>query len=76
MIETKEYSDGDTASGIAPLPIMSPRQQDTVSALAHLNTIEEIMGGRNGPSIRLRALISRLRSIEVTPTFEGKENEQ
>jgi hypothetical protein len=30
QIETKEYSDGTTATGIAPLPELSPAQQDAI----------------------------------------------
>lgn len=60
MIETKEYADGTNATGVAPLPNLSPRQQDAKDALMHLGDIEAVMGGRNGSSIRLRELIERL----------------
>lgn len=30
-IETKEYSDGTTATGVAPLPELSPAQQDAIT---------------------------------------------
>lgn len=57
--ETKEYTDGTTATGSEPLPDLSPRQQDTKSALGHLDDIEA-MRGRNGSTIVLRGLIERL----------------
>ena len=60
MIEAKEYTDGTTVTGVAPLPDLSPRQQDTKDALRHLDDIEALMGGSNGSSIRLRALVERL----------------
>ena len=60
MIETKKYSDGTEVTGLSPLPVLSPRQQDTKDALRNLKDIENFMGGRSGPSIRLRALIERL----------------
>lgn len=60
MIETKKYSDGTSAIGQAPLPSRSPRQQDVAVALLHLDDIEAMLGGRNGPSIRLRAMIERI----------------
>ena len=55
-----QYTDGTCATGTAPLPELSPRQQDTGEALRCLNDIEAVMGGRNGPSIQLRALIETL----------------
>jgi len=57
MIETKEYTDGTTATGVSPLPDRSPVQQATEEALRHLDDIEAVMGGRNGSSIQLRSLI-------------------
>ena len=57
---TVEYEDGTIATGEAPLPELSPRQQDAADALKCLEDIEAIMCGRNGPMIRLRALIYRL----------------
>ena len=59
-METKIYTDGTTATGLAPLPELSPKEQDVRDALLHLNDIEAVMGGKNGPSIKLRALIERL----------------
>ena len=59
-METKIYTDGTTATGLAPLPELSPKDQDVRDALLHLNDIEAVMGGKNGPSIKLRALIERL----------------
>lgn len=32
MIETKRYSDGTSATGTAPLPDLSPEQQDALTA--------------------------------------------
>lgn len=57
-VETKQYGDGTQATGVAPLPEMSPREQDMLQCL---DDIESVMGGRNGPSIRLRALINEQR---------------
>jgi hypothetical protein len=57
--ETKKYSDGTIATGVLPLPELSPKQQDTQSAFGHLTDIES-MYGRNGSSIALRGLIERL----------------
>ena len=57
MISTTEYSDGTTATGIAPLPKMSPKQQRAWTALSLLTDIESIIGGRNGPSIQLRGIL-------------------
>ncbi len=33
MLETKHYADGTSATGIAPLPVLSPDQQDIRNAL-------------------------------------------
>ena len=60
MIDTKEYLDGTTATGTPPLPDFSPRQQAKQEAFQHLDDIESVMGGRNGPSIQLRTLIESL----------------
>ena len=57
---TVEYEDGTIATGEAPLPELSPRQQDATDALRCLGDIEAMMGGINGPSLQLRALIERL----------------
>lgn len=57
MIETKEYQDGMIATGVAPLPELSPRQQDGIDPHQCLDDIEAIMGGSNGPSLKLRAFI-------------------
>lgn len=57
--ETKEYIDGTAATGTAPLPEMSPRQQDTKTALRLLTDVES-MHGRSGATISLRGLIERL----------------
>lgn len=59
-METKEYTDGTTATGAAPLPDLSPRQQAKQEAFQHLDDIEAMMGGRNGSSIQLRTLIESL----------------
>ena len=58
-VETKKYDDGTEATGIAPLPELSPRQQDTKVALGLLTDIES-MHGRSGATISLRGLIERL----------------
>ena len=60
MIETKEYMDGTTATGEAPLPPLSPRQQDVADGLRHLDDMEAAAGGKSGPSIQLRAVLERL----------------
>lgn len=57
--ETKQYDDGTEATGLAPLPELSPRQQDTKVALRLLTDIES-MNGRSGATISLRGLIERL----------------
>ncbi len=59
MTEAKEYKDGTMATGIAPMPDLSPRQQDTKMALGMLTDIES-MHGRSGLTISLRGLIERL----------------
>ena len=58
--QTNEYADGTIAFGVAPLPELSPREQALQEALMHLDSIEAVMGGRNGPSIQLRTLIITL----------------
>ena len=63
MTKIKEYFVGASVSMIDQLPELSPRQQDTVEALLHLDTIEITSGGRSGPTIRLRMLIERLGSM-------------
>lgn len=55
----KEYSDGTVATGTSPLPELSPRQQDTKTALGLLTDIES-MHGRSGATISLRGLIERI----------------
>lgn len=60
MTETKEYSDGTTATGMAPLPALSPKQKEVRDAIRHLDDIVSLIGGRNGPSIRLRAFLESL----------------
>jgi hypothetical protein len=61
--EIKEYSDGTVATGIAPLPELSPKETDREMALrlayVHLDDIEA-MYGRNGSTIQLRGMIGWL----------------
>jgi len=57
MNDTKEYTDGTVVTGTPPFPAMSPKQQDKHDALSCLNDIESLLGGKNGPSIRLRSFI-------------------
>ena len=57
--ETKEYTDGTVATGTSPMPDLSPRQQDTKTALRLLTDVES-MHGRSGATISLRGLIERL----------------
>ncbi len=52
--EKRRYADGTAATGVAPLPDYSPRQQ---TAFMDLQALESMIGGRNGPSIRLRSFI-------------------
>lgn len=59
MLDRKIYSDSTEATGEAPLPELSPRQQDTKMALSHLSDLES-MNGRNGSTIVLRQLIENL----------------
>ena len=67
MQETKQYEDGTMATGEAPLPALSPREQDAADALALLDDIETVQGGSNGPTIRLRGLILRMTAnVELT----------
>jgi hypothetical protein len=43
VIETKQYADGSTATGIAPLPDLSPAEQDATALLpreSHLMLLE------------------------------------
>ena len=42
-METKIYTDGTTATGLAPLPELSPKDQDVRDALLHLNDIEAVI---------------------------------
>ena len=60
MQETRQYADGTIATGEAPLPTFSPREQDAMDALALLDQIEALQGGRNGPTIRLRGIILKM----------------
>lgn len=56
----KTYSDGTKATGLAPLPSFSPKQQDVSDALKWLGDLESLLGGKNGPSIQLRNFILNL----------------
>lgn len=53
------YPDKTEAVGVLPLPELSPRQQDTKTALGLLTDIES-MHGRSGATISLRGLIERI----------------
>lgn len=52
---TVTYSDGTTATGPGSLPQVSPRQQ---RAAALIDSVEALLGGANGPTIQLRALLA------------------
>lgn len=52
---TVTYTDGATATGPGNLPQVSPRQQ---RAAALIDSVEALLGGANGPTIQLRALLS------------------
>lgn len=56
-VETKRYADGTTATGIAPLPKHSPSVQH---ALRVLTDVESMLGGANGPTIQIRAVLESL----------------
>ncbi|MBL8473817.1 MAG: hypothetical protein JNM98_18650 [Rhodocyclaceae bacterium] len=77
-VETKEFPDGTTATGLAPLPQFSPRQQDVTEALRHLDDLEAAAGGKSGPSIRLRSTIERLlaSNVKVSGLAPSQEDEK
>lgn len=52
---TITYTDGTTATGPGSLPQVSPRQQ---RAAALIDSVEALLGGANGPTIQLRALLA------------------
>lgn len=52
---TVAYTDGTTATGPGNLPQVSPRQQ---RAAALIDSVEALLGGANGPTIQLRALLA------------------
>ena len=56
----KEYTDGTIVTGTPPFPELSPRQQALQEALTHLDDIESLLGGKNGSTIQLRALVIAL----------------
>lgn len=66
--ESKTYADGTTATGVAPLPDVSPAEQDAIQAEGLLNDLEAMLGGRSGASIKLRSLIRPLRPQAVQMT--------
>lgn len=48
VIETKQYADGSSATGVAPLPDLSPAEQDAAEALpreSHLMLLEAKIAG-------------------------------
>lgn len=53
--ETVTYTDGATATGPGRLPPVSPRQQ---RAAALIDSVEALLGGANGPTIQLRAMLA------------------
>lgn len=61
---TVTYSDGTTATGPGSLPQVSPRQQ---RAAALIDSVEALLGGANGPTIQLRALLA------ATPPAQASE---
>lgn len=63
--ESKTYADGTTATGVAPLPDVSPAEQDASLAESLLTDLEAMLGQRNGASIKLRSLIRSLRPQAV-----------
>ena len=48
-IETKEYSDGTTATGVGPLPELSPAQQD-VQQHVPIMTLGEVVKAEDAPN--------------------------
>lgn len=68
--ESKTYADGTTATGTAPLPDVSPAEQDASLAESLLTDLESMLGGRNGASIKLRSLIRSLRPQAAPMTDE------
>lgn len=60
-VETKRYADGTTATGIGPLPKHSPSVQH---ALRVLIDVESMLGGANGPTIQIRAVLESLAAQE------------
>ena len=54
-VGTKRYSDGTTATGLPPLPALSPKQ---LLMIMHLDAIEAMLGGSNGPTIQLRSFVN------------------
>lgn len=62
--ESKTYSDGTTATGPAPLPEVSPAEQDANLAESLLIDLESMLGQRSGASIKLRSLIRSMRPAQ------------
>ena len=57
---------GNTMIAAAEMLKTAPRQQDASAALKQLDDIEAAMGGRNGPSVRLRAFIESIEDRKST----------
>ena len=59
--ETKRYNDGTIVTGTAPLPEISPREQNIADALRCVDDIEAFfIGGSHELTIRLRGLLRNL----------------
>jgi hypothetical protein len=65
---TVTYTDGATATGPGNLPQVSPRQQ---RAAALIDSVEALLGGANGPTIQLRALLSAPAPAAPEPVGEA-----
>lgn len=68
-VETKQYADGTTATGIAPLPKHSPSVQH---ALRVLTDVESMLGGANGPTIQIRAVLESLAESAGAQEINGQ----
>ena len=74
--ETKHYADGTTATGMAPLPELSPKQQLSAFAAEWLKSIEIMTRGTTGPSIQLRGYIAALEAELATVKRAKANNDQ
>lgn len=74
--ESKTYSDGTTATGPAPLPEVSPAEQDANLAESLLIDLESMLGQRSGASIKLRSLIRSMRPAQQAVPMTDEQRQR